>query len=129
MKAVDAKVLARFILRDDEAQTAVALSILERPVWVSTTVWVELGWVLHRRLRLDRATVADALSTVLMLSSVHVDDRVGIAWAIDRYRDGADWADAVHVVAARGAADAFVTFDRAMSNRLMGTPIPIETLA
>jgi predicted nucleic-acid-binding protein len=128
VKAVDTNVLARLILQDDPHQTSLAEAILRNPVWVSHTVWVELGWVLAKQLRLDRAIVADALLTVLTIETVHVADREGLLWAIERYRAGADWADAVHLVAARGVADRFVTFDKAIAGIDL-PPLPIETLA
>lgn len=128
MKAVDTNILARLILQDEPHQARLAEAIVREPVWVSHTVWIELGWVLGKRLRLDHATVADAMATLLMLETVHVADREGLAWAIERYRAGADWADAVHLVAARGVADRFVTFDRGIA-RIDTPPLPIETLA
>ena len=129
MRAVDTNVLARLILQDDDRQSEVARSILREPVWVSYSVWVELGWVLSKRLKLDVAVVSDALSTLLAMSSVHVADREGLAWAIDRYRGGADWADMVHLVAARGVADRFATFDRFIAADAGGSPVVVETLA
>lgn len=127
MKAVDTNILARLILQDDPRQARLAETILREPVWVSHTVWIELGWVLGKRLRLDHAVAADALETLLMLETVHVADREGLAWAIERYRAGADWADAMHLVAARGVADRFVTFDLGIA-RIDTPPLPIETL-
>ena len=128
MRAVDTNILARLILQDEPHQARLAEAIVREPVWVSNTVWIELGWVLGKRLRLDHATVADAMATLLMLDTVHVADRDGLAWAIERYRAGADWADAVHLVAARGVADRFVTFDRGIA-RIDTPPLPVETLA
>ena len=128
MRAVDTNILARLILQDEPHQARLAEAIVREPVWVSHTVWIELGWVLGKRLRLDHAIVADAMATLLMLETVHVADREGLAWAIERYRAGADWADAVHLVAARGVADRFVTFDRGIA-RIDTPPLPIETLA
>lgn len=128
MRAADTNILARLILQDEPHQARLAEAIVREPVWVSHTVWIELGWVLGKRLRLDHATVADAMATLLMLETVHVADREGLAWAIERYRAGADWADAVHLVAARGVADRFVTFDRGIA-RIDTPPLPVETLA
>ncbi|MCC2977585.1 type II toxin-antitoxin system VapC family toxin [Sphingomonas sp. PL-96] len=93
MKAVDTNVLARLILQDEPNQARLAETVVREPIWVSHTVWIELGWVLGRRLRLDRVIVADALETLLMLETVHVADRDGLLWAVDRYRKGADWGD------------------------------------
>lgn len=129
MKAVDTNVLARLILQDDDRQAMLARDVVAVPVWVSLSVWVELGWVLHRRLGLDRAIVAEGLSVLLAMETVHVSDRAGLEWAIERYRAGADWADAIHLLAANGVADGFVTFDRALKGQLEAAPVPIETLA
>ena len=129
MKSVDTNILARLVLQDDERQVELARDIMRAPVWVTHTVWLELGWVLGKRLRLDHAIVADALLTLLSLSTVHVADRDGLEWAIERYREGADWGDVLHLVAVRGASDVFVTFDRRIE-RAAGDdpPVIIETL-
>ncbi len=129
MRAVDTNILARLILQDDERQTAVAADILGEPVWVALSVWTELGWLLFKRLKLQRETVADALSTLLTVETVRVADPIGLSWAIDRFRAGADWADMVHLIAARGAADVFATFDAGIAPAAPDAPIPIETLA
>lgn len=129
MKAVDTNILARFVLRDDEHQTRLAQQVLREPAWVSNTVWLELGWLLDKRLGLAREAVADAIETLLAIDVVHTADRPGLAWAIERYRRGADWADMVHLVAAQGAADAFITFDRTISRRAgPKSPLAVETL-
>ena len=130
MKAVDTNVLARLILQDDEQQMMIARRIVGEPVWVSSTVWIELGWVLDRRLGLDRTIVADALQALLMIETIRTADRAGLDWAIERFRAGADWADMVHLVAARGAADSFATFDRGVGSRAgPDSPVVVETLA
>lgn len=128
MKAVDTNILARFILADDEHQSEMASEILGTPVWVSLTVWLELGWVLSKRAALGRAMVADAIETLLQLGTIHTADRDGLAWAVARYRAGADWADVIHLVSARTAADGFVTFDRGIATYAAQSPIPVETL-
>nr|WP_277923385.1 type II toxin-antitoxin system VapC family toxin [Sphingomonas sp. CARO-RG-8B-R24-01] len=130
VKALDTNILARLILADDDAQYASAIALIGQPVWVPTTVWIELGWVLSKRLRLDRAVVSDALRTILLIETVHTADRDGIGWAIERYRAGADWADMIHLITARGVAETFVTFDRGIVAQAgPDTPIAIETLS
>ena len=129
MRAVDTNVLARLILADDDAQYRTAAALLLEPVWVAETVWLELGWVLGRQLGLERALVGDALMTILMTATVHTTDRDGIRWAIERYRAGADWADVIHLVAARGIADSFATFDRGVASFVgQESLLEIETL-
>ena len=130
MRAVDTNILARFILQDDARQARQAEAILREPVWIAGTVLLELGWVLSRRLGMDRAVVADALSTVLGLDTTHMAYRAMLLWAVERFRAGADWADVVHLVNSRDAADVFVTFDRDLA-RAAGAqaPIRVDTLA
>ena len=128
MKAVDTNILARFILADDERQSALASDILNAPVWVGLTVWLELGWVLSKRAALGRTMVADAIETLLQLRTIHTADRDGLVWAVARYRAGADWADMIHLVSARSAADGFVTFDRGIATSAAQSPLPVETL-
>jgi predicted nucleic-acid-binding protein len=128
VRAVDTNVLARLVLADDHAQCDMAAALLDTPAWITATVWLELGWVLGKRL--DRPRACDALAGVLAMESVHTFDSDGLTWAIDRYRAGADWADVIHLISARGIADSFTTFDRDIGRRVGDTPpLPIETLA
>ena len=129
MRAVDTNILARLILNDDAAQAQVAGAIVAEPFWVTISVWVELGWVLGSRLRLNRNVVADTLTALLAMETLHTAAPDGIAWAIARYRQGADWADLLHLVMARDAADRFATFDRRLAPAAgPAAPLSIETL-
>lgn len=129
MRAVDTNVLARLILQDDEAQARRAEAIVREPFWINLTVWVELGWVLFKRLKLDRAIVGDALHALLDVETSYSSDPQGISWAIARFREGADWADMLHLVATRNAADRFTTFDEGIARQVSIAPlVPVETL-
>ena len=130
MKAIDTNVLARLVLADDDVQYRVATALLDEPLWVTVTVWLELGWVLRTRLKLEREAVGNALIALLTTDAIHTADHDGIRWAIDRYRAGADWADMIHLVSARGAADTFLTFDRAVARQCGdASPMSVEILA
>lgn len=129
MNAVDTNVLARFVLRDDDAQADQATAMLLTPKWVTLTVWLELGCVLGKQLKLQRDVVADALETLLGLDSIHTADRAGMLWAVERFRAGADWADVIHLVAARDNAEAFSTFDLKLKRHAgAATPVPIDEI-
>jgi predicted nucleic-acid-binding protein len=129
VRALDTNVLARLILQDDDLPTRVAEAAVRDPFWVTLTVWVELGWLLYKRLGLDRLVVAEALQTIATIETAHMSDPDGIGWAIAQFRHGADWADMIHVVAAKDAADRFATFDAGIAHRIGDdTPMPIETL-
>ena len=127
MRAVDTNVLARLVLADHAAQCDAAAALLETPAWITSTVWLELGWVLGKRL--DRPDVCDALAGILAMETIHTFDSDGLTWAIDRYRAGADWADVIHLISARGIAASFTTFDRDIAKCVGDTPpLTIETL-
>jgi predicted nucleic-acid-binding protein len=128
VRAADTNILARFILRDDEAQLAQAMLVMREPVWITMSVLLELGWVLGKRLAMDRAVVAEALVTILSLETVTTSDTPGLLWAAQRFREGADWADMVHLVSSKGGVQSFVTFDRRLF-RSAGSdaPVPVVT--
>lgn len=104
-------------------------AVLEGPCRVSLTVLLELGWVLDRVMRLPRRTVAQMLGSVAALDTLTVEQGDRLSWAIARYEAGADWADAVHLIANADAATAFVTFDRELARQAgRSAPLAVETL-
>lgn len=129
MKAVDTNILARFVIGDDPEQARLAAALLAMPCYISDTVLLEAAWLLSSRFGLDRATLAATLRDIIGLPTVSVGDADGMDWAIDRFTEGADLADMIHVVGAR-KTDGFVSFDKRLG-RLAGAnpPVPIETLS
>lgn len=111
VKSVDTNILARLILADDAVQTPIAEDIVRRGVRVSLTVLLELGWLLGSRAGKTRAEVNLVLLKLLDNEAIHVEDDAEVRAALELYRQGADLADVVHLVAARGS-EAFVTFDK-----------------
>lgn len=129
MRSIDTNVLARWVLGDDPAQLPVAEALLAEPVRVSHTVLLELGWVLHKALSLPRETVADMLQQIVGVDTVQLKNRGALAWAIGRFRRGADWGDVMHLVTSSEDADAFATFDRKLAVKAGSeSPIVVETL-
>lgn len=129
VRAVDTNVLARWLLGDDPAQSALAIQILREPAYVSLTVLTELGWVLEKSLKIPRPIVAGMLHKVVEVENVQVEQCNSVLWAIDRFLQGADWADMMHIVAATGAAPVFATFDKAIARKAGSeSPVPVETL-
>lgn len=128
MIAVDTNVLARLILRDNPAEYAAALAFLsDNECSVGWSVLVELCWVLERSARLPRAEVAVGLAMINRLASLTVPDPDSLDWAIDRFAQGADFADMVHLVSRTAAAESFATFDRKLA-RQAGATAPAEVL-
>lgn len=97
------------------------------PLFVSLDVLLETGWVLQSRYRMLRADVADALVLFASLEGVIVARLPLALWAIERYRDGADLADMIHLASA-AKVGAFATFDRRIAHDAgPDAPVPIET--
>jgi predicted nucleic-acid-binding protein len=114
MIGIDTNVLVRFITRDDERQERKARSLFLRSVVrVTATVLLETEWVLRSIYRFDRIRVADALTVIVDNDRVVVDDPDRMRAAIEGYRAGLDFADALHL-ASSNDVDEFATFDRAL---------------
>jgi predicted nucleic-acid-binding protein len=128
MIAVDTNVIVRFLVADDSHQARSAQECVAAGAFVSHGVLMEAEWVLRTVYRLAREGIAGGLLDLLDLDCIHAHDDELLRWAIERYRRGADWADLLHLIAARAHAG-FVTFDRAL-NRQAGrdAPVPIEVL-
>ena len=128
MRAIDTNVVARYLLADDPDQHARSSDIIASGVFISSTVLLETGWLLLSRYRLARRNVASLLAAIVDLPSVSVADPHAVSWAIDRFAEGADLADMIHVTEAKPAGT-FVTFDRSIADDAgRDTPVPIETL-
>jgi predicted nucleic-acid-binding protein len=126
VKAVDANILARYILGDDPEQARRATVVMAQPCYVALTVLLETAWLLSSRYRMDRETLAATLTEVIMLPTVTIDDPVLIGWAIERFAAGADFADMIHIVASR-QADAFVSLDEKLAQRAGDrSPVVVE---
>lgn len=129
LQALDTSVLARFLLGDDSRQFKIAVGLVSEPFWVPQTVLLELGWVLFKALGLPRETVAAMIEQLVRLETGQIENAVGIEWALSRFRDGADWADMIHLAASEGQAVGFATFDQKLA-RYAGDnpPVLVQTL-
>lgn len=111
MRAVDTNVVVRLIVKDASEQRAMARALLPGGIFVSRAVMMEVEWVLRSVYEFGRQTIADSFSDLFTLAGVDTDDIELLRWALDRYRAGADWADMLHLIDARGHGT-LITFDR-----------------
>lgn len=111
MKACDTNVVVRFLTSDDPRQAAIAAEHVRVGLFISHSVLMETEWVLRSRYGWTREYINEQLSDLIALQTVEVDQIDAIYWALDRHRHGADWADMIHLIAARGY-ESFVTFDK-----------------
>lgn len=111
VKSVDTNILVRIIVDDDSKQAETARKVVSAGVTVPLTVLLELAWTLRSRYGFERDRLNNALVALLDIPEIHVEDEPAIRTALELHRDGADIADVLHLVAARGS-EAFVTFDK-----------------
>jgi predicted nucleic-acid-binding protein len=115
--AVDTNVIVRLLTQDERKQAVSATAIFaEEAVWIGKTVLLETAWVLKSSYGYRPEAVRNALSMLLGLPNVHVEDRPAIAGALSLAAQGLDIADALHFKSRpRGAK--FVSFDDSFVRR------------
>ncbi len=130
MIALDTNVLVRYILQDQasEQKTAERL-IAENDCSVSWSVLVEVCWVLESHARLEREAVANGLAAIGETERISVPDEASFGWAVERYANGADFADMVHLASALNGATEFASFDRNLAKQAgSDAPLAVQTL-
>lgn len=120
MIALDTNILARFYINetDEEArkQHVIATKIMGQPaLFVARTVAMELEWVLRGGYGYSKDQVAGVLDHLISLDNVTVENWEMVSDALCAYKDGLDFADALHLAASRG--DLFTTFDTKFAKR------------
>ncbi len=118
LTALDTNVLARYYVQAENADAATAAqceraqALLEsgKPLFVATTVALELEWVLRGFYKLSPDTVATVFGHLLTLPHVQVQDRQALQSACDALAQGFDFADVLHHASSRHC-DVMATFD------------------
>jgi predicted nucleic-acid-binding protein len=120
---LDTNVLVRYIMRDDQEQTAQADRVVKtltarRPGYVSPVVLAELWWVLGRSYRLSRQQRCLAFSLLLETDELRIESLPSAQKALTMAQDGADFADAM-ITAMNTASGATMTisFDQTAVRR------------
>ena len=130
MIAVDTNVLARLLLRDDEAQYRKAVKLFGdgREYTAPPTAILELVWVLGGY-GYSREDIAAALKSLLGLANFKPKNGAAIAMAVAWYEAGMDFGDALHL-ALSGGDEAFVSFDERLRKQAVrsGAVPPVDLL-
>ncbi len=114
MLAIDTNVVVRYLTGDHPEQSAKARQIIDgEPVFVATTVLLEVEWVLRSARGYRQDALAAALTAFAGLPTVTLENPAAVSRALDNMASGLDFADALHLAAARDC-EAFVTFDQAL---------------
>ena len=127
MIALDTNVWVRYVTNDDPVQARRAMDILAAAdeVFLPKTVLLELEWVLRAAYDLPRQAILKAMLQILGLPMVRAEKPEQVAKALDWFRGGIDFADALHV-AGSGAAEAFVTFDEVLIRKGKKLKLPVK---
>lgn len=125
MKAVDTNVLARFFVDDpDDAESArqrpAAVAALGGRVYVPVSVILEFEWVMRGFYELPRTEIQKVFAALCGLENVIIEDRDSVLAALDAYRQGLDFADALHL-SRSSHCRAFQSFDRRLQKRAKAT--------
>ena len=129
MIAVDTNVLIRLLADDDPAQSLMARQFVEKnDIFLSLLSIVECEWVLRSGYRWQTDQIADALEALMLAPGVSVELADSAAWALARFRGGADIADMMLLIASRDT-QAFASFDKRLAKQAgPNSPIPIKDL-
>ncbi len=126
MIALDTNVLVRLLVKDDAAQLALAQSYLREhctpddPAFVNRVVLAEFVWVLESYYTYARERVAQAIDGILATALLTVEDAQSVRASLARYRNGADFADAlIATTNLHAGASTTLTFDKQAARRGM----------
>ncbi|WP_159622072.1 PIN domain-containing protein [Ruania rhizosphaerae] len=123
MIGIDTNVLVRYVVRDDESQTALADELVdrltsERRGFISLIVLMETWWVLSSAYTFPAARRVAFVEALLSSEELMVEAADTVRKALSPVRAGADLADAVIAqVGAENGCDATMTFDRRAAQR------------
>lgn len=117
MTAVDTNVIIRLLTGDDPAQQAAARSLLDSgQIWIAKTVLLETAWVLRSLYGFDESAICSALTKLLGLSRVSVEEAPAVASALALTAEGIEFADALHLTS-RPEGATFISFDKSFVKR------------
>lgn len=111
-KAIDTNVLVRLKLIDNSEQSRHANALLDNNIlFVSKTVILETEWVLRSVYKIEPLVIAGYLQTFLEFPLLEFEDHDVVQLSVDAFRDGMDFADALHLFSAKDC-DKFYSFDK-----------------
>lgn len=118
MIALDTNVWVRYLTNDDPVQAERAMWILReaKEVLIPKSVLLELEWVLRAVYAQPPAVIYRALLQMLGLPNVRMAAPEQVAGALELYRTGFDFADALHLRGS-GQVEMFFTLDQALVNK------------
>jgi predicted nucleic-acid-binding protein len=99
--AIDTNVLVRLITDDDLKQSAQARQlVLANECLVARSVILEVVWVLQKSYKATPEQIAEVIEKLIGTERFVVEDEEAIAQSIIWFRQGLDFADALHLATA-----------------------------
>ncbi len=127
MIAVDTNILVRVIVLDEQHQLTQAQHLMSNNIcYVTRSVVQEVVWVLGKSYKLKRDQIASVIDSLLASEQISLEDEPSIRQALIWYRQGFDFADALHLATAKPATS-LATFDQAFikAAQSVQTPVPV----
>ncbi len=129
MIALDTNVAVRLIVRDDPKQLQAAKMLLKEECFIGWTVLLELGWVLDAIYGLNRDEIVAGIAGLLDMETVTVPNELAVRWALERFAEGADYADMIHLAACDRSTEFFATFEKKLARKAgPDSPASVRTL-
>ena len=98
MIAFDTNLLVRIAVNDDLKQAELAEQLLDsNEVFVPRTVLLESEWVLRSVYKKSRTEIAQYFENALMTKNFVMENSIEVSYALEWYKLGADFADAMHL--------------------------------
>lgn len=98
MIAFDTNLLVRLAVNDDQYQADIAEQLINNnEVFISRTVLLETEWVLRSIYKKSRGDIASFIDNTLITENVIIESAAEVGRALDWYKLGADFADAIHL--------------------------------
>lgn len=124
MIALDTNVLVRAIAAEADADAATraqathARKLLSsgRALFVPVTVVEDLEWVLRGAYDMPREEIAAVLADMLAVENLMIDRAAAVSHAVEWYRRGMDFSDALHL-AQSGLCAELATFDAGFARK------------
>jgi predicted nucleic acid-binding protein len=123
---VDTNILARLATGDVKTEHAAARKLFAGPVLILATVLLELEWVLRSVYGYSPAQFLAFTQWLSASANVHFEHSETMHEALRLHELGFDYADALHLAAAKGQP--LATFDKALLRRARKHGIAVRAL-
>lgn len=127
-KALDTNIVVRLFVDDGSKEVPVARAVFEGgTVEIPLSVVLECEWVLRSVYKFSAASICEALTALLSLKNVIVQNPDLVTAAIEAHRIGIDFTDAFHLLSVE-KSDEMLTFDNDFEKRAqrMNYRIPVR---